>query len=296
MSAPLVAILTLNWNRPADTLECLASAAAQTHPHTLLLVVDNGSSDDSVAQIAAAYPQAELICNGRNLGFAAGVNPGLRRSIERGADYVLLVNNDTTFAPDCLERLLERANADVAILSPAIYYSEAPAVPWAIGGRLNRVTYELEGDRPEQRPAALARARQAGFLELDLVPFCGVLLSRSAIEQVGWLDERFFMYYEDMDYSLRLREAGLRILMVPAASMWHKVSLSSGGRDSPNERYWMARSSVQYFRKHVRGWRWLLVAPYRTGSALKTMLRLARRGHGRSLWAYVRGLRDGLTA
>jgi hypothetical protein len=152
----------------------------------------------------------------------------------------------------------------------------------------------MEGDRPEQRPMMVARARQHGALELDLVPFCGVLLSRTALEQVGMLDERFFMYYEDMDYSLRLRQAGLRILFVPAASMWHKVSLSSGGRDSPNERYWMARSSVQYFRKHVRGWRWLVVTPYRLGSAIKTVARLLIRGHHRSAQAYLCGLRDGL--
>jgi hypothetical protein len=123
---------------------------------------------------------------------------------------------------------------------------------------------------------------------------CALLLSRRFLTQVGLFDERFFMYYEDFDLSLRARQAGFKILLSPQAKVWHKVAVSSGGSDSPNERYWMARSSVLFFSKHVRGLRWLIVLPYRTGSAVKTVLRLALRGRAGSAWAYVRGLRDGL--
>lgn len=294
MSAPLVAILTLNWNRPADTLACLASAVAQTHPNTLLMVVDNGSHDDSVAQIGRAYPNTTIISNPQNLGFAAGSNVGLRAALGLGAEYVFLVNNDTIFAADCIAQLLAKAEPTVGLIAPAIYYADAPTLLWSLGGRLNRLTYEMDGDRPAERPLALARAQRQGSLERDLMPFCAALLSRAALEQVGLFDERFFMYYEDMDYSLRLRRAGLRILLVPGAKLWHKVALSSGGRDAPAERYWMARSSVLYFRKHVPGLRWLAVGPYRLGSALKTLARLALRGHHRAARAYLKGLRDGL--
>jgi GT2 family glycosyltransferase len=294
MPAPLVMILTLNWNRPADTLACLASAAAQTHPNCLLMVVDNGSSDDSLAQIGRAYPSALIIASPRNLGFAAGANLGLRAALEQGADYVFLVNNDTFFAADCVAQLLARAAPGLGLLSPLIYYADPPTLPWSLGGRLNPITYEMDGDRPGERAAALARAERQGGLRRDLIPFCAALLSRAALERVGLLDERFFMYYEDMDYSLRLRQAGLGILLVPAAKLWHKVSLSSGGSDSPGERYWMARSSVLYFRKHVAGLRWLAVGPYRLGSALKTLARLSLRGNHRAARAYLRGLRDGL--
>lgn len=287
-AAPLVAILTLNWNRPDDTLACLESAAAQSHPNTTLLVVDNDSADDSVARIGAAYPGATIVRSERNLGFAGGANLGLRHALDAGADFVFLVNNDTTFAPDVVALLLDRMRPDVGIATPAIYYAAAPDLPWSLGGARHWLTLEKTGDTL----AALAGAGPA--LERDYAVGCGMLLARAALEQVGLFDERFFMYYEDMDLSLRMRRAGFRILLVPAARMLHKVSVSSGGRDSPAERYWMARSSVLFFLKHVRGPRWLVVAPYRAGSACKTVLRLCLRGRGGAALAYLRGLRDGL--
>lgn len=289
ISAPLVAILTLNWNRPDDTLVCLASAAAQSHPNTTLLVVDNASADDSVARIGAAYPAATILRNARNLGFAGGANRGLRYALGAGADYVFLVNNDTTFAPDAVALLLEQMRPNVGVATPAIYYAAAPQIPWSLGGLRHWLTLEKTGDGP----AALAASGGAP-IERDYAVGCGMLLSRAALEQVGLFDERFFMYYEDMDLSLRVRRAGFRILLVPAARMWHKVAMSSGGRDSPSERYWMARSSVLFFLKHVHGPRWLAVAPYRAGSACKTVLRLCLRGRGAAARAYLRGLRDGL--
>lgn len=287
--APLVAILMLNWNRPDDTLDCLASAAAQSHPNIALLVVDNASSDDSVARIGAAYPEATILRTQRNLGFAGGANRGLRAALDMGADYIFLVNNDTTFAPDVVALLLEKARPDVGVVMPAIYYADAPQTPWSLGGRRHWLTLEKTGDDP----TALT-ATSAAKLERDYAVGCGMLLARGMLEQVGLFDERFFMYYEDMDLSLRIRRAGFRILLIPAARMWHKVAMSSGGRDSPAERYWMARSSVLFFLKHVHGLRWLVVLPYRAGSACKTVLRLCLRGRGSAARAYLRGLRDGL--
>jgi hypothetical protein len=119
------------------------------------------------------------------------------------------------------------------------------------------------------------------------------LLSRQLLKEVGLFDERFFMYYEDSDLSLRARQAGFRLLLAPKAKVWHKVATSSGGADSPNERYWMARSSVLYFCKQTRGAHWLIVPFYRSGSAVKTILRLVWADKGTSARAYLRGLYDG---
>lgn len=286
----MVAIVTLNWNRPADTIECLDSAAAQSYPNTELVVVDNGSSDDSVAQIRAAFPAAHLVETGKNLGFAGGCNRGIREALARGAEFVFLINNDTTFTPDCVEHLVAQTQGDVGMTIPAIYYTSAPTTIWSLGGIRHRWTWEKTDDTD----AALKRAQHNGTLERDYVPGCGLLLRRDVLEQVGLFDETFFMYYEDMDFSWRVRAAGFRILLVPAAQMWHKVSVSSGGSNSPNERYWMARSSVLFFRKYVHGARWLIVAPYRTASAIKTVVRLLRNRRPTAARAYLRGLRDGL--
>ncbi|NOK62439.1 MAG: glycosyltransferase family 2 protein [Chloroflexi bacterium AL-W] len=289
-SQPRVAIVTLNWNRPDDTLECLASATAQTHTHIFIVVVDNASNDDSVVRISTTFPDVTILQNPRNLGFASGANRGLRHALDRGADYVFLVNNDTTFASDCLARLLEHTTSDVGALTPAIYYTAEPKQPWSLGGRKHWLTLEKTGDTPK----ALKQANTNGFLDRDYVVGCGLLFSRAMLEQVGLFDDQFFMYYEDMDLSFRIRQNGFRILLIPKARMWHKVAVSSGGSDSPNERYWMARSSVLFFRKYVHGMRWLIVVPFRTGSAIKTVVRLSMHGRFRATRAYLRGLRDGL--
>jgi len=286
---PLVYALTLNWNRPDDTLECLETLAAQTYPRLRLLVVDNGSTDDSVARIGAAFPQAELVVNGENKGFAAGANIGLRRAMEAGAELMFLVNNDTLIDAHAVERLAAVMQPGVGIAAPLIYYADDPKRIWSAGGLVRPLLLEKYDDKQGR----LDRGQWTEPLERDFVTGCGLLLSRRLLDRVGLFDERFFMYYEDADLCLRARRAGFRILVVPAAKMWHKVARSSGGSDSANERYWMARSSVLFFRKHARGGQWAAILPWRMGSALRTGWRLLRHGRWAACRAYWRGLRDG---
>ncbi len=284
--------LTLNWNRWPDTIACLESLMAQTVPLAEIIVVDNGSIDNSVEFISQRFPTVTILQTGHNLGFAAGCNVGLARALDMEYDYVLVVNNDATLAPDALERLLNVAREDVGILAPKIFYASQPDRINTIGGRRHWLTLEKTGD-------ACGRTddpSRYGTRECDYLAGCGMLLSRRMLKEVGLFDTRFFMYYEDSDLSWRARRAGFKLMLVADAHMWHKVATSSGGSDSPAERYHMAKSSVIFFRKHVRGWRWVIVVPYRLGSALKTTLRLLRRRKFASIRAYWRGLRDGLAA
>lgn len=287
-STPLVAIITLNWNHPRETLAFLASCARLDYPALLTLVVDNASQDDSLAQVAAHFPHAQLVVNERNLGFAAGMNVGMRRAMALGADYVFLANNDTVIAPDAIGALVEAAQAAQAdIATPTIYYAQGPARIWWTGGYRRWPTLEIQPCAEDDLGA--------GPLAVDFVTGCGMLLSRRCIERVGLFDERFFMYYEDSDYCLRARAAGCSAIVVPRARMWHRVATSLGGSDSPGERYHIARSSVQFFRKHTRGWAWLVVGPYRSASALRTLLRLLRRRQPSAAAAHLRGLWHGTT-
>lgn len=287
-SLPLVMIITLNWNRKADTLTFLQSCAALRYPRLHLVVVDNGSADGSPAAITATFPQVTQLLNGANLGFAAGMNVGLRYAMTHGADYVFLANNDTLLTPDLIDQLVAAAEArQAAMAAPAIYYTSAPERLWWLGGRLR--PWLLEIRRYERAPAMEPFA-------VDFITGCGMLISRAALDAVGLFDERFFMYYEDSDLCLRVQRAGLPVLVEPRAAMYHSVAQSSGGSDSPNERYHMARSSVQYFRKHARPWQWLLIGPYRTASALRSLGRLLRRSRFAAARAYLRGLYDGARA
>lgn len=286
---PAVTIITINWNQPQHTITFVKACAALDYAPLRLLVVDNGSTDDSVPQLRAHAPQVELITNARNLGFAAAANIGIRRALAQGAAAVFLANNDSILAPTALSTLVDAATRQGAgLAAPLIFWSEPPTAIWSAGGWRGGLTMDLA-----QRPTPRGDGKP---LRVDFVTACGMLISRACVEQVGLFDERFFMYYEDMDYCLRAQALGQRILLVPRAHMWHHGAASSGGADSPNERYQMARSSVYYFRKHVRGWRWLVVLPFRLGSALKSSYRLGRTGRWAALRAYWRGLGAGLRA
>jgi GT2 family glycosyltransferase len=286
--APLVYVITLNWNRRDDTLAFLASAAGLAYPSYRTLLVDNGSTDGTLAAARDAFPAVEQLPNGANLGFAAGMNAGIRRALAAGADYVLLANNDTTLDPGMLAWLVATAERNgAAITAPAISYFDQPERIWWLGGRARPLLLEV-------RPYAAPPRGQHPFA-VDFVTGCAMLISRRCLEQVGLFDEGFFMYYEDADYCLRVRRAGLSILVEPRATMLHKVAISSGGSDSPGERRLTARSSLRYFRKHARPWQWALIGPYRAGSAARTLWRLLRRGRIAAARAYLRGLGEGLS-
>lgn len=289
--APLVYAFTLNWNRREDTLACLVSLAALDYPHKRLLLVDNGSTDGTVAAVIARFPNVEVIANERNLGFAAGANVGLRHALAQGADYIFFINNDAVADPQLLNHLLAAAAPQVGMVAPKIYYADDPRRIWSVGGMRHPLTGEQTGDARN----TVDEGQWQDVAERDFLVGCAILFSRAFLETVGLYDERFFMYYEDADLSLRARDAGFHLLLSPHGHVWHKVAGSSGGGDSPNERYWMARSSVLFFHKHIHGWQWLIVVPYRTASALKTVSRLLLRRRHDSARAYVRGLRDGLS-
>lgn len=285
---PKVIVVVLNWRQAEETVACLDSLKQQTHPKVELLVVDNHSGDGSMTRIRAAHPNVALLENDRNAGFAGGMNLGIRWALEHNADWVFVVNNDTAFSPDVIEQLLAHVKSGVALLAPIIYYAAAPRTVWSRGGTFNRLLEVDDVGRGVKDEGRLPKT-----IPVEFVPGCAMLLSRYALETVGLFDERFFMYYEDSDLCFRIRQAGLRVVTVTAAQMWHKVAISSGGADSPSERYWMARSSVRFFAKHGRFPKLLLIIAWRLASALRTTLRLRRQGNSAALRAYWRGLRHG---
>jgi hypothetical protein len=288
---PKVAVIIPTWNRRDDLLACLKSVVAMGYPRLHVIVVDNGSTDGTAEAVQAAFPAVEVIRREQNRGFAAGCNLGLQRALQRGVDYVLLLNNDVVIAPDMLARLVEVAVAhpEVGLLGPSIWYHDAPQRLWSAGYRCRPVTLS------EQPPQGDPHGAEPYFV--DTLYGCGVLIRREVLDTVGLLDGRFFMYYEDKDLCLRARAAGWKLMAVPGARMWHKVSPSTSGRRSlgtPFQKYHMARSSVLFFAKHTPRWLWPVVIPYRLGSGLRTVARALRHGRADIAAAYVRGLWHGL--
>lgn len=287
---PLVYIIILTWNRCEDTLMCLASVSQMNYKNFRILLVDNASQDGTAAAVKQTFPQVTILMNEHNLGYAKGCNIGIQYALAHGSDYVFLLNNDTLVDRNTLGNLIVGIGLDVGMAAPKIYYAHDSTRIWSIGGKCHPCTLEKIGDARGE----IDIGQWSQVLERDYFVGCALVLSRSLLTTIGLFDERFFMYYEDSDLSLRARKAGFRLLLIPDAQIWHKVAMSSGGIDSPSERYLMARSSVLFFRKHVSGLRWLIVVPYRLGSAIKTMIRLSWHGNWKAAVAYARGLWEGM--
>jgi len=241
-SLPPVGIVILSWNRARDTLACLASLERVDYPARQVIVVDNGSTDGSPALIRQQYPSVVLLASGRNLGFAGGCNLGMAAALRIGVRYVLLLNNDTEVAPDFLGRLVAAAerSPDVGMVGPTIYYHEHPDVIWSAGGMVDRYGTPRHDrvDTPDDGTLPPVR-------EVDYVTGCAILVKRSVIERIGFLDDRFFAYFEETEWCARARRVGFRVLHVPEARVWHKIRRDERG-GSPLYLYLMARNRLLY--------------------------------------------------
>ncbi|HVC35768.1 MAG TPA: glycosyltransferase family 2 protein [Chloroflexota bacterium] len=242
--APRVGIIVLNWNRLDETIACLESVETLEYPAYEVVVVDNGSTDGSPATIRQRFPAVPLIENRRNLGFAAGNNVGIARLMERGVDYLFLLNNDTEVAADLLRILVDAGERDarVGMLGPTIYYQDPAHVIWSAGGTVDRygVSRHLHADQSE---AVVSESGQ----RVDYVTGCAILVKRAVVEAVGVLDERFFMYFEETEWCARARAAGFHVAHVPAARLWHKI-MPTSRTYSRTYLYLMARNRLLYLR------------------------------------------------
>lgn len=288
---PLVVALILNWNGCADTLACLESLQQQTYPALTPLVVDNGSSDGSAAAIHAAFPDVHLIETGANLGFCAGNNVGLKWALAQGADYVLMLNNDTWFDPAMTSELVAAANDDAAIglAGPKIYQAAPPHVLWSAGGDVT-----FWGNVTAMRGFGQADHGQYDTAaDVDYLPGCGILARRQLMETVGLLDVTYFAYYEDADWAMRARKAGWKVRYVPSARMWHKGGASTGGFYNPREKYLSGVNAVRFMRRYAHAGQWALYLTSLAAGIPWLFIREGARGRSAAVRAKIRGLVDG---
>lgn len=263
-----VFVVILNWNGGTDTLECLASLSRQSYRDCRVVVIDNGSSDDSVARIKAWAEGKEdvvMIENGDNLGFAAGCNVGIRLALAAGADHVLLLNNDTVVEPDAIARLVSFLNdhPDYAGATGQIRYFGRDVI-WNCGGDLTWFGSRryVFGDQP------IEAAPSSGWRRITFITGCAALIRSSVFSAHGLLTERFFFGEEDYEFSLRLRRANLRLACCFDAVIHHKVGSSI---DEAAPATGLGRYYVYYLNRFIDMrayypapwwwvWRWLTLA------------------------------------
>ena len=223
--------VVLNWNGGDDT-----PAALESLRGVETICVDNGSTDGSDRAVEERFPEVELLRLGENRGFAGGNNAGIRRALERGADRVLLLNNDAVLTPGAAAALAR--HDDAGLLACKIVYPDG-RVQYA-GARFNAwLGYSGR---------SWTRVRS---LEVDRADGAAMAVSRAAVEKAGLLDEELFAYVEDVEWSLRIRNAGFRIVLVPDAVVVHKGSASTGGATSTTNLYYDTRNTIAVVERHA---------------------------------------------
>lgn len=261
---PTVCSVVLTWNGLADTLACLESLAAASHPfgaHRVILV-DNASTDGTVEAVRARFPAVDVIANARNLGYAVGCNVGMRAALDDGArdaaDYVWLLNNDVTVAPEALAEMVRVAERDgrVGVVGPRV------RTPQGVDELGAWVDFSDARIIPASGQDALPDGER---LPVDYVWGCAMLIRARVLREIGLFDERFVAYFEDADLCWRAHCAGYAVTAALNAVVWH-----AGARAADRRPLWQlwrrAMGRLRFFWKHApRGQRW--------GALAKTVLR-----------------------
>jgi len=246
---PKVAIIVLNWNRHQDTIECIHSIRKINYARYEIVIVDNGSTDRSEEILRHAFPDIKLIQTNENLGFAEGNNVGIRYALGNGADYTVILNNDTTVDKGFVTELVNVAESDksIGIVSSKIYFYDKPDIIWYAGAVLDLKTGKSKHIGYNKKDAG----QYDTMRETDRACGCSMMISRRACETVGLMDPAYFCYGEEADWSLRVREAGYKVVFVPDSRVWHKISSATGGPGTGYYLYYSVRNHLHLVKTHL---------------------------------------------
>jgi GT2 family glycosyltransferase len=286
MKYPLVSIISINYNAPEVTAEMLRSLRGVTYPKIEIIIVDNASTKGDVDQLKVDFPEIILIKSSENLGFAGGNNLGIRKS---KGEFILLLNNDTEVDSGFLEPLINKFQSDQSIgaISPKIYFYHIPnMIQYAGVSPINKYT---------------TRSTGWGFTKIDEGQFdedkesyfahgAAMLVPREVIKKVGLMAEIYFLYYEEMDWGQRIRNAGYKIYYVHNSVVYHKESVSTG-KESPLKTYYMNRGRIIYMRRNVKGFDLLIAFLYQNLIAIpKNLVFYLIKGNLKLFDAYYRAV------
>ena len=283
---PLVSIISINFNQPDVTAEMIESLRKVSYPNVEVIIVDNASSKGDVDKLKVEYPEIILIKSNENRGFAGGNNLGIKQS---KGEYILLLNNDTEVDPGFVEPMVAKfqKNPSIGAISPKIYFHHTPNMLQFTGiSEINKYT---------------TRSTGWGFGKMDEGQFdedkesffahgAAMMVPRSVIKKVGMMAEIYFLYYEEMDWGQRIRNAGYKIFYVHNSKIYHKESVSTG-KESPLKTYYMNRARIIYMRRNVGGFALIIAFAYQNFIAVpKNLLLYLLKGKMDLFRAYVRAV------
>lgn len=250
-TTPKVSVIILHFENVGLLSECLKSFQDIVYPNYEIIIVKNGDKSNLTlsAMQEIADRVATIIDLPENVGYARANNYGIQQAISTGADSILLVNDDTAVSPHFLSILVESGQRlpDVGMLGPAIYYFDEPDRIWFAGARFDMQTCAVSS----REFGEIHQRKDYGPIESDYITGCTLMVKREVVEKIDLLNERFFLYWEDVDWGLRAMKAGFKNLVVPEAQIWHKISVSAGGPDSPLKAYHKTRSHLLMAKLHA---------------------------------------------
>ena len=293
LSEPRVSIIILNWNSYEVTLDCLLSLRKIDYSNFEVVLVDNGSIDESPGKLLENVPEIRLIRNATNLGFAGGCNVGMRDVLRRRTDYLLLLNNDTIVAPDFLSQLVRVAESDekIGAASPKILFFDRPGRLNYAGGehRLWRLFPEVFGLRQ------LDDGRYDKLQEVSFLTGCAFLIKAEVVRKIGVLEEIYFHFYEDIEWSLAGTEGWIQnILCSFRRKIWHKEHyVTDKNQGNGFIEFNLARANMIFARKHVPLKLWPFKMPFFVAWMIYRTLVFSSRGDWQKVSSLYKGFWEG---
>lgn len=306
-----VSIILLNYNGAEDTIACLQSLRGIYYNNYNIVIVDNASTDDSVKRIHHYLQSQSLVFNfyrspneamqsqlsqteftllqtEYNGGYGYGNNIGIRYALKHGAEYVLVLNNDTVVDPGFLKPMVQMCEADdtIGIASGKIYFYDRPDVFWFNGGKFNSLTSRIEhicfnkedtGQKPPE--------------ENTFITGCMWLIPGRMFEKVGFITEEYFMYVEDIEYCYRVLKQGFTLKVSEKSRIWHKIGGATDSQLSPFSVYMMSRNLVIFIKLHFTVFRFCIAMTY---TFISRSIRWIKTNNIPLLKSHVRGMIDGL--
>lgn len=294
---PSIFAVMLNWNEFHHTVPCIDSLKKSGMPIYKILVLDQASEDGSGEKLLRLYKddsQVQIILNDKNYGFSGGMNIGIQNALDQDAEYVFILNNDTIVDEDCLLHLYNVIVGDtsVAVAGPAIMYHSNPEKLWQAGGYFSKLKMGVSVPDKGKNYSEINQ----NTCEVSFLTGCALLVPRKTFQIVGFFDSSLFFYGDDVDYGLRIKKSGLKMLFVPTAKVWHKIDDITVDRTTPYVLYHLARSTVIALRKNFSGiekfygifLQFTLYTSFRIWQTIK-----GRKGLN-SITSWMRGLFDGI--